>query len=294
MVVTGRTFGKQEVTYEKMNILRAETFPAELYANFLRGRRGMSTVFSQILPPQVTTGSVRLGCGKLPDPTCLTSFQFTATIDKSRKIDEIAEKCDVDLAGEMMTGYVDQGTARWATHEARELFNFIATGATETVVTGTNNRIEEIEGMILELEDSLVAQLEDLAPSREEFIVLVSSKVESELRSLNFHCCALADQTKSSTANYYGVKQVTHLSRTIMPDGLDIIVYVPNFVFGLTMCTHEFGGQSIGNVPGYRPDNWRFFGEEDYGFQGFEYLEGNNVVPIKYAIKKTVTPPVIP
>lgn len=300
--VTGRGFGKQVVTYEDSNILRAKTFPAELYANFMRGRRGMSTVFRQVLPPTITEGDVRLGCGKLPDPTCLTSFEFTASITKSRKIDEMAENCDVNLAGELMAGYLANGSARWATHEARKLFEFIGTDATETAVTGTNNRIEDIEGMILELEESLVDELGDLAPERSEFIVLVNSKVESELRSLNFHCCALADQTKSSTANYYGVKQVTHVPRTILPSTLEILVYVPNFAFGLTMCTHEFSGQVVTNQFGYRPNTMRFFGEEDYGFESFHYLDKTDttdgpqgtVKQIGYAIKKSVTPPVIP
>lgn len=293
MTTTGRGFGKTKVTYEDMNVLRSNVFKAENYANFLRGRQGMSTVFRQILPPTVTEGPVRTGCGLLPDPTCLTSFEFSAKVDKSRKISEYAEKCDAAMAGELMRGYLDGGTARWGTHEAKELFKFVDSKATETNTKATDVLIQ-IEQMTLELEESLFAQLGDLAPERSEFIVLVSSTVESELRQRNWTCCALADQTKSPLANYYGVKQVTALPRTVMPAGAEIEVYVPNFMFGLTMCTEEFAQRVIDNNPKYRPGSLWFFGEEDYGFQAFNFLvEGKDEpIEIKAAIKKSVaTPP---
>lgn len=288
---SGYGYGKTVISYSDMNLLRSKMFDVTKYANIMRGNKGMEARFRNILPPTVKDNVSITGCGKLPDPSCLTSYEFSAKIDKNRIIDEISDPCDWALIGQLGTEYATEGTLAWSRAEAKGIFNYVSTKLQETTKTGTDVKVL-IEDMVLELEDLLYEQMGDLAPTRETFIVTVNSKLASDLKKANFNCCDVGMVTRDALSNDFDVASVDKLPNGINPAGVEVMVYVPYFVFELTMCEQGLE-HSLINQTGYKPNTNRWFAFEEYGFDTFHYVDDTNaVVPVIFGVKKSavVTP----
>lgn len=188
------------------------------------------------------------------------------------------------------------GTAAWADSEAKSLFNYIESilETSSVVVTGKTYK-EVIEDMIVEVEDKLFEDLGALAPSRDMVVVTVNNKVASELKKLNLACCDANMVSRDALSNDYDVKALAKLPKKVNPKDIEIMVYVPNFVFARTMC--EMGlTQTTINQTGYKPNTNRWFAFEDYGYDLLHYpkdLETANpkVKPVFVGVKLSISAP---
>jgi len=234
---TGWDAGIYKINYVDIEALRVEMFDVSGYINLLRDETGINNIFENVLPPVITTGNIRTGCVKLPDPNCLTTYTFAAAMDKERIVDTVIGPCNVALLGNKIAQYASDGVNMWALDEAKHVFQFIGStlGTAESVASGTNIRVA-ITDAILELEQKLFEELGDLAPRRDRFRVLVSRNAENELANSQYVCCNWNMVEANPLANLFGVEAVIALPLNLMPTGYDIIVYVPNFLFLKTMC----------------------------------------------------------
>lgn len=274
-VTTGRTNGKQRIAYETINALRTDVYDIAAFIQVMRGRRGLKTTFESIMPPTVQKGDIRVGCGKLPDPKCMTTFQFTAEITKERLIDEISNPCDAnELASNgLLTQYAAKNATAWSTDEARDVFAFISSVLNAiTIPVDVVNIYEAIETIVAQVLVGLHDAYGDLAPKRADLMIALSPNVESLLRRqrLMSECLPLSEMTTGGNANMWGTMGVTTLDHAVSPAGVDIMVYVPNLVFTVTTCENDPEINQF-NAPGYEPNSIRNFAKENYGFQRFQY-----------------------
>lgn len=293
--VTGRTTGLQVLAQSDLNNLRSVVFDASQYANVYRGGTSLDHTFRQVLPPVVNTGPIRTGCGTIDDPTCLTTFTFNTKVTTLNEINEIVAPCDAEGLGSLMDHYLAEGSIALGNKEATQTLEYLAAETTEMTPVTVNNKKEEILKAVNQLEKKLVAEMGKLAPTRSIFKVFVSQDVEDELTALNLACCQLPDQLKSPTTNYFRVNSVTAVPFAFMPEDVEFMVYVPNFLFIRTMCKSPFGMEVLSDAS-YERGTRRFYGADKIGFDRFSYLLRGQTVPFEptLGIKKTVTPPVIP
>lgn len=235
------------INYPTINALRIREFNVEGFINTLRDENGVYNVFRNILPPKVTNQAITTGCVKLPDPDCLTTYTFAAAIDQERIIDNIIDPCDVALLGDVLDGYTINGVRAWALDEAKNVFNFIGSTITTTQPTQVNcnllsacNTVRAgIEDAIVNLESKLYAELGDLFPGREMYRVLLSTAAASQLAKENvlpiFNWRDTGERDRA-IVNVFGVEGVYEIPINLMPQGFDIIVYIPRFLFLKTMC----------------------------------------------------------
>lgn len=290
-IKTGYGVGKTVTSYEDITVLRNKAFDLNAFITIMRGDNKANATFRGILPPKVTSDVSITGCGKLPDPSCLSSYEFNAKIDKNRVIDEIADPCDVAMLDSLITEYSANGAVAWANDEAKKAFTYIASKTVETKAKSTNVR-ELIEDMILEAEELAFKEMGDLAPSRDLFVVTVNNKIASDLKKLNLACCDANMVSRDNMSNDFDVKAIAKLPLRVNPENVEIMVYIPNFVFLRTMCSTNGMTHTELNQTGYAPGTHRFFAKEDYGHAIFEYPVSGTVKEIFVGVKKTgvVTP----
>lgn len=269
----------QKLTYQDLTELRSETYDVSAFMNIRRALPGEKIVFTKILPPTVKTGTVATGgCGKLPDPDCMSAFEFTAKITNEREVNTIATACDWQaMTNKQKAEFQAEAVSAFSIDEMKRAMDFIATSLPETesvIVEAPNARIF-IERMILETLKKSHADLGTLSVRRQDLIVVVSPDVESDLNELGLACCELDGATPAGATNTFKVNNLVVASYDFLPTGVDVMVYDKRLFFGVTSCEQEIIQRELTQAE-YKPGTVQTYGSERYGFQTFQYpVEGS-------------------
>lgn len=289
-VTTGQGMGTTVMTYQDLNILRADYFDISFYTNLMRAESSDQKTFRNILPATIKKGKKKRGCGKLDDPSCLSTYEFTAEVTDNRMIDEVLDPCDEKQLEGLDDDYADNSKAAFALDEAVDLFEYISTKCQETKVdaAAAPNFKDIISDMVLELQKLMFDTFGFYAPKRNRFVVAVAPEIQAALKKLNFNCCDYQMVNRDELSNDFKVKGVMGLDYGIVPEDIQIMVYVPELTFTRTECEFPLERSSI-NQTGYKPGTFRYFGSEDYGHSVFEYpnKEKNTTVPVVPGVKLT-------
>lgn len=296
-VTEGQGLGTTIMSYEDLNVLRADTFDLSQYTNLMRAQSSDQKTFRNILPGEIKKGKKKRGCGKLPDPGCLSTYEFEAEITDNRMIDEVLDPCDAEQLDGLDDDYTSTTEEGWTLDEASELFKYVSTKCQETKVTvdKDSNYRTVIADMVLELQKLMFETFGFYAPKRNRFVVTVYPDVQASIKGLNLGCCDYQMVGRDELANDFKVKALAGLDYGVNPDGIEIMVYVPDLIFTRTMCELPLTRYTI-NQTGYKPNTLRYFASEDYGHSVFEYPNKEKtdtvaVVPgVKLSVKETPTP----
>lgn len=295
----GYAFGSLNV--EDIQSMRDMVLPIGNFITVKRATFVGDTEFRGILPPTVKNADLSTywgACGKLEDPTCLTTYKMRNAMDYAyRKIDEISDPCDWNQLGNTLRGeYLALTGESWAWDELTTTMTYIDGELTETTVDPADvvNVRQLIEKMILEYLKISNSEMGRLGTKRRDLVVLVSGDIASAITESDLGCCQLADMTKGNTTNVWKVKRVVDMEFGYMPDGTQIMVYDPTKLFYWTFCEHNPDFSQM-NQSGYKPNSIRFFAWENYAYDKLNWFNPStpeDIVIVTTGIKySTPTPP---
>lgn len=260
--------GLNGMDYEAINLVREAYIDVRNLWNVKRGNN-VDRVFEGVLGPKVVEGTINSGCESLPDPTCLTTYRFTSSIDKQRLINELLPSCSWEhMSAALKQNYIKQVVEAWTEHELKSGLTYI-NGVVTSVTSKETNILDVISEMVLDCmvkasQNEVTKQL-----GRRDLTILISSKIANEIQKLAHKCCSVRDVNRNATTNIWGVKQVLEVEPSLMPSGSDIIVYFDRLVFEITVCTQNPQITEIGEVK-RNPNTKRLFANELYGYDHFK------------------------
>lgn len=293
-IIEGHGVGLTHLTYEDINMIRSRVMNINNFITLRRGVDGKTVVFEDILPAVVQ--HIKLedikGCGLLPDPNCLSIYNFTADIDTQRLINDIVTKCDWSHLGRLQGKYTARTAEAWAKDEIKEVFKWLLSTLPASTVTPVASERLLIENLVNEVEAQLFTDMGDLAPDRSEIIVVVGANHASALREIGFYCCDIARAKTNPEANIWDVKAVYNAPRWAGVGADEILVYVPALKFEVTTCENAPAIEELRDA-NYPRGTARISGSEFYGFQGLEFGKRdktNSVVVVNAGVKYLKAP----